>query len=50
MAADDSSHPAHYVINLARALGNVTVLQKGAIDLISNGIGLVACGAQGTSF
>eukprot|EP00511_Aplanochytrium_stocchinoi_P007503 CAMPEP_0204836250 /NCGR_PEP_ID=MMETSP1346-20131115/24590_1 /ASSEMBLY_ACC=CAM_ASM_000771 /TAXON_ID=215587 /ORGANISM="Aplanochytrium stocchinoi, Strain GSBS06" /LENGTH=346 /DNA_ID=CAMNT_0051970809 /DNA_START=93 /DNA_END=1133 /DNA_ORIENTATION=- len=56
VALKEPTHPAHYIIRLARAFGSVTILQKGAVDIISDGKYVAAnaafgsprrCGGQG---
>ena len=46
-AAANANHPAHEAVKLARHLGNLTILQKGKVDIITNGKEVVACGAAG---
>ncbi|KAM4859889.1 ATP-dependent (S)-NAD(P)H-hydrate dehydratase isoform 1-T1 [Thomomys bottae] len=45
---DDRDH-RESVLRLSRALGNVTVVQKGEQDLISNGQQVLACSQEGSS-
>eukprot|EP00510_Aplanochytrium_minuta_P001752 CAMPEP_0184007966 /NCGR_PEP_ID=MMETSP0954-20121128/1667_1 /TAXON_ID=627963 /ORGANISM="Aplanochytrium sp, Strain PBS07" /LENGTH=353 /DNA_ID=CAMNT_0026286935 /DNA_START=220 /DNA_END=1281 /DNA_ORIENTATION=- len=43
-----SDHPMHRLVQLARKLGGPTILQKGAIDMISDGKYVAANGASGS--
>ena len=45
----ENKSPAQYVTKLAQALGNVTILQKGQVDLISKGKAAAFGNAKGSN-
>ncbi|XP_039601844.1 ATP-dependent (S)-NAD(P)H-hydrate dehydratase isoform X2 [Polypterus senegalus] len=45
----DSSERQRAVLRLSQAMGNLTIVQKGEKDLISDGVKVVACSLEGSS-
>jgi len=46
--ADSTDAPCSSAVRLARALGNVTILQKGEVDIIADGRRAAFCSAKGS--